>query len=99
MDDIDEAFHATLLKSAGATLLDVVPNTAMAEDVRARLEIDGDKVADLHMWRLGPGHVGVIAAIVADHPRAPDAYKRRLEGVEGLAHVTIEVHACPDHAS
>jgi hypothetical protein len=27
----------------------------------------------------------------------PDVYKRRLAGFPSLAHLTIEVNACPDH--
>ena len=45
----------------------------------------------------GPGTPGVIAAVVSDRPQAPSAYKARLEGVDGLSHVTVEVHACEDH--
>jgi hypothetical protein len=51
-------------------------------------------VADLRLWRLGPGHLGLVAAIVSDAPQSPDAYKARLAGVARLSHVTIEVHAC-----
>jgi hypothetical protein len=54
-------------------------------------------VCDLHLWRLGPGHAGVIASVVADHPQAPSVYKQRLDGIEGLSHVTVEVHACAGH--
>ena len=54
-------------------------------------------MSDLHLWRLGPGHVGLIAAVVSDRPQAPAVYKRRLDGIAGLSHVTIEVHACEDH--
>ncbi|MDQ0473735.1 hypothetical protein [Labrys wisconsinensis] len=49
---------------------------------------------------LGEGHerrtwavvILTAAAIVSDHPREPDAYKERLVGIEGLSHVTVEVH-------
>jgi hypothetical protein len=34
---------------------------------------------------------------VSDRPQAPSAYKHRLEGIAGLSHLTIEVHACEDH--
>jgi Co/Zn/Cd efflux system component len=85
-----------LVRSAGAVLIDMVPDTRLAAGIRRRLEIEGDRVADLHLWRLGPGHHGVIAAVVSDRPRGPEAYKVRLEGVAGLSHVTVEVHACPD---
>jgi hypothetical protein len=35
---------------------------------------------------------------VSDRPQAPSAYKQRLDGIAGLSHVTVEVHACEDHA-
>ena len=85
------------MRSAGTVLLDMVPDRYLAGLIRKRLEVGDDRVSDLHLWRLGPGHVGVIAAVVSDEPRAPSAYKTRLEGIEGLSHVTIEVHACEQH--
>ncbi len=84
-----------LLRSSGAVLLDTVPCERLAAQVKGRLEQGTDRVADLHLWRLGPGHLGVVASIVAETPQPPDAYKARLAGVAGLSHVTIEVHACP----
>jgi len=85
-----------LLRTSGAVLLDMVLDRRLAGAIRQRLEIDGDRVSDLHLWRLGPGHAGLIAAVVSDHPQAPAAYKQRLAGVAGLSHVTVEVHACAD---
>jgi Co/Zn/Cd efflux system component len=87
-----------LIRSSGAVLLDVVPSGGLADRVRARLEVGDDRVADLHLWQLGPGHAGVIASVVTEHPQPPQAYKARLAGIAGLSHVTIEVHPCPDHA-
>jgi cation diffusion facilitator family transporter len=87
----------TLVRKAGAVLVDAAPVARLIEDVRAHLEIGSDRVSDLHVWRLGPGHLGVIAAIVSDRPLPPDVYKRRLAGFPSLAHLTIEVNACPDH--
>jgi cation diffusion facilitator family transporter len=87
-----------LMRSSGAVLLDVVPSRGLADRVRARLEVGGDRVADLHLWLLGPGHAGVIASVVTEHPQPPQTYKARLTGISGLSHVTIEVHPCPDHA-
>lgn len=86
-----------LLRSSGTVLLDMVPDRHLAGTIRRRLEVDGDRVSDLHLWRLGPGHAGLIAAVVSDHPQEPSAYKRRLEGIAGLSHVTVEVHRCEDH--
>jgi cation diffusion facilitator family transporter len=86
-----------LVRTAGAVLLDMVPDRHLAGRIRKKLELGDDRVSDLHLWRLGPGHVGLIASVVSDRPLAPSAYKRRLAGIAGLSHVTVEVHACADH--
>jgi cation diffusion facilitator family transporter len=87
-----------LVRTAGTVLLDMVPDRHLAGTIRKRLEVDGDRVCDLHLWRLGPGHAGLIASVVADRPQAPSAYKQRLEGIAGLSHITVEVHACEGEA-
>src|SRR5262249_54867492 len=81
-----------VMRSSGAVLLAVVRSGGLADRVRARLEIGGDRVADLHLWQLGPGHAGVIASVVTEQPQPPQTYKARLTGISGLSHVTIEVH-------
>jgi cation diffusion facilitator family transporter len=91
------SWSVSLWRMTGTVLLDMVPDRHLAGAIRKRLEIDGDRVSDLHLWRLGPGHAGLIAAVVSDRPQAPSAYKHRLEGVGGLSHITIEVYACEDH--
>lgn len=87
-----------LIRSSGAVLLDLVPAPRTADLVRQKLEVEGDRVADLHLWRVGPGHMAVVAAVVSDRPQPPAAYKARLRDVTGLSHVTVEVNACPGHA-
>lgn len=87
-----------LLRASGAVLVDVVVDKRMAEQVRQKLELGSDRVTDLHLWRVGPGHAALIASLVSDQPQSPDAYKARLESIEGLSHVTIEVHTCPHPA-
>jgi cation diffusion facilitator family transporter len=83
-----------LLRSSGAVLLDTVADARLVAEIKTRLEIGTDRVADLHVWRVGPGHKAVIAVIVSDRPEAPDRYRERLTELDGLSHVTIEVHAC-----
>jgi cation diffusion facilitator family transporter len=83
-----------LIRSSGAVLLDTVPDARVAKLVRERIEAGSDRVADLHVWRVGPGHTAVIAAVVSDDPQSPVAYKERLAGLFGLSHVTVEVHRC-----
>ena len=81
----------TLARSAGAILLDVCPDPALARKIALRLEQGGDRVSDLHLWRVGPGHLAAVISLVSEHPRAPQHYKRRLGGLPGLSHVTVEV--------
>jgi cation diffusion facilitator family transporter len=88
-----------LIRDAGAVLLDVVPDQGTAGDIRRRLEIDGDRVSDLHMWQVGPGHRAAVVSIVTDRPQPPSAYKSRLSGVRGLSHVSVEVQPCEHHAA
>jgi cation diffusion facilitator family transporter len=94
-------FAWSLMKKAGASLLDVNPSPALTAEVRGRLEADGERVIDLHLWRLGPGHHAAIAVVAADHPQPVEAYRARLRGLPGLSHLTIEVRgadAAHDHA-
>src|SRR6476659_9705210 len=47
-----------LLRDTGSILLDRTPDPRLAEKVRSVVESEGDRVTDLHLWRLGPGHLG-----------------------------------------
>jgi Co/Zn/Cd efflux system component len=81
-----------LIRDTGAVLLDMTADRDMAENIRMAIERDGDRLCDLHLWRLGPGHIGVIASITTAMPRAPTFYRERLAVFRSLSHVTIEVH-------
>jgi cation diffusion facilitator family transporter len=82
-----------LIRDTGAVLLDMSPDRGLAERVRATIEAHGDTLADLHLWRLGPGHLGAIVSVVTDEPRSPAFYRARLRPFRALSHITIEVHA------
>jgi cation diffusion facilitator family transporter len=85
-----------LVRAAGAVLLDMRAHPALAQAIRERLEtMEGDRISDLHLWRVGPGHNAAIVSLVSDHPQMPRSYKERLIGLVGLSHITIEVEACP----
>lgn len=80
-----------LIRTAGGSLLDISGGSKMLEKVRARLESGEDRVSDVHLWRLAPGHQALMVSIETPTPLAPEAYKARLAGL-GLSHVTIEVN-------
>jgi cation diffusion facilitator family transporter len=81
-----------LIRDTGAILLDMIPDAAMAEKLRAAIEADGDELVDLHLWRLGPGHLGAILSIGTDKPRGASYYKVKLARFTALSHLTVEVH-------
>jgi cation diffusion facilitator family transporter len=85
-----------LIRDCGAVLLDVSADKTIETVIRDRLETKGDRVTDLHLWQVGPGHRAAVISIVSDNPLPPATYKRRLQGLRGLSHVTVEVEMCPD---
>lgn len=82
-----------LLRGAGAVLLDMTPDKTLPDEIRQALEQNGDRVSDLHLWRVGPGHMALVVSIASPRPQAPERYKARLSGFAGLSHVTVEVNA------
>jgi cation diffusion facilitator family transporter len=84
-----------LLRQTSTILLDREMDHPLAQQVRERLESDGDaRVADLHLWRVGDAQFACQATLVADAPLAADHYRDRLDGLAGLAHVSIEINRC-----
>ena len=80
-----------LLRDTGGILLDRTPDPRMAERVRKLIESEGDQVTDLHLWRLGPGHLGAIVSVATTGTREAAHYRRRLAKFADLSHVTVEV--------
>jgi cation diffusion facilitator family transporter len=85
------SWSVALIRDTGAILLDRTPDPGMAAKVRATIESEGDRVTDLHLWRLGPGHLGAIVSIATTAQREPAHYRQRLAGFSDLSHVTVEV--------
>jgi len=90
------SWSISLIRSSGTTLLDMVPDPSLSSRIKERLEIKGDRVSDLHVWRVGPGHTALVASVVTDAPQDPSVYKARLRGLPRLSHVNVEVHTCQD---
>jgi cation diffusion facilitator family transporter len=86
----------TLIRDASAILLDMNPDGALTAKLRGAIEGDGDKLADLHVWRLGPGHLGAILSVVTPNARNEAFYREKLRKFGSLSHLTIEVRAAPD---
>jgi len=85
------AWAYTLTRDTGAILLDMTPDRAMAERMRAVIETDGDRLTDFHLWRLGPGHLGAILSVATQSRRGADHYRSQLKRFRSLSHVTVQV--------
>jgi len=80
-----------LVRDTGSILLDMNPDPRLTHRLRQEIEADGDHVTDLHVWRLGPGHLGAVLSVVTGKDRRPEDYHRRLRHFSTLSHVTVEV--------
>jgi cation diffusion facilitator family transporter len=85
------SWSVALIRDTGAILLDRTPDPGMAEKVRRAIESEGDRVTDLHLWRLGPGHLGAIVSVATSAPREVADYRQKLAHFHDLSHVTVEV--------
>ena len=82
-----------LLKQTGAVLLDRQPPQHELDALKRRLESDGDKVLDLHVWSIGPGIEAAEIVIRTASGRTADDYRTRLP--DDIVHSVIEVRAGP----
>lgn len=85
-----------LMRSSGATLLDAQPSAELTNAIRDEVEALGDRVTDLHVWRVGPGHLAGIVSIVTVKERNVEFYRAVLTGVAKLSHLTIEVEVAKE---
>jgi cation diffusion facilitator family transporter len=86
------AWAYALVRDSSSILLDMNPDRGMAERMRAIVESGGDQLTDLHLWRLGPGHLGAILSVATRQRRGPDYYQSMLRRFRSLSHVTVQVH-------
>lgn len=86
------AWAYSLVRDTSAALLDMNPDEKMAENMRGVIEGNGDHLTDLHLWRLGPGHLGAIVSVVTRKPsRGAEYYQSVLSRFRALSHVTVQV--------
>lgn len=81
-----------LIRVTATVLLDAQPDDEeLAGRIRRSVETEEDRISDLHVWQVGPGHHAAIVALVTPKPQAPSFYKDKLRGIRDLSHVTVEV--------
>ena len=80
-----------LMRDAGRVLLDAVPEGEQVRaEIRQALAATGDRITDLHVWQIGPGHFAAIVSVASAAPWESGAYKALLADIHELSHVTLE---------
>jgi cation diffusion facilitator family transporter len=82
-----------LIRDTSGVLLDVVPDQRLLAQIRKAIEDTSNQLVDLHLWRLGPGHLGVVLSVLSDQARTPDYFRTKLARFKALSHITVEVRA------
>lgn len=86
-----------LLKDTAGVLLDREAPAEIRDALRRAIENTGDaRVADLHVWSIGPAIHAAEVTLVAHRPLSPDGYKALIPRDLGIVHLTVETNRCPD---
>ncbi|MEI9933070.1 MAG: CDF family Co(II)/Ni(II) efflux transporter DmeF [Rhizomicrobium sp.] len=87
-----------LIRDSGMVLLDAEDDPELAAEIRGMIEGEMNaRVADLHLWRLGPGHRGLIVSLVCpDQDTAARVRDTLRSRYSSLSHVTVEIAVCAD---
>lgn len=84
-----------LMRETSAILLDGTADEESRQAIIRAIEQDADnRVADLHLWQIGPHSLAASLAIVTHWPRPATHYKMLLHDLPRLVHVTVEVNGC-----
>jgi cation diffusion facilitator family transporter len=85
-----------LTMQTGKALLDREMDHAIVDHVRAAAEGPGDRVTDLHVWRVGRNlYACALTLLTTDGQLDAAAVRGRLAKHPEIAHSTIEIHVDP----
>ena len=84
-----------LLRTTASTLLDKETSSDLRITIKDTLEARDDiRIADLHVWAVGPNIYSVMLSVVTQYPQPPEYYKNLIPEGLGVVHTSIEVHHC-----
>ncbi|MEJ2669927.1 MAG: CDF family Co(II)/Ni(II) efflux transporter DmeF [Gammaproteobacteria bacterium] len=83
-----------LIKNTANVLLDAEMDKPIAQHVKKCVcsNILESEITDFHLWRVGKKHYACILAISTNSAVTPDDVKAKLQDVNELVHVTVEVN-------
>ena len=86
-----------LLRDSSHMLLDRSAPAAVSQSLRRAIESDADnRLADMHVWSIGPGIFAAALSVVTHQPKVPDYYKDLVPDELGIRHITVEVNLCQE---
>ncbi len=84
-----------LLRETGSILLDGSISATELAAIQEKIEGTLDnRIADMHVWKVGPAHYAAIISIVTHYPQKIGYYKELLRDFTDLSHLTVEIHTC-----
>ena len=85
----------SLLRETSPVLLDGSIEGAYLTAIKKAIEKTMDnRIADIHVWQVGPAQYAAIISVVTHYPQRIEYYKELLRDFQELAHITIEVNTC-----
>jgi cation diffusion facilitator family transporter len=80
-----------LIKQSGMDLLDAHDVTIDREKLVTKIESDGSKVMDIHLWKLAPGQVGCEIIVKRNGQQLSANYRDLIQKDFAIHHLIIEV--------
>jgi Co/Zn/Cd efflux system component len=94
------AWAYSLVRDTSRVLLVREMDLPLVQEIRRAVEADGDtRVTDLHLVRVGRHRFACVLSVVTGQARNADDYRLALRDHPELAHVTVEVARCDEHAA
>lgn len=84
-------FAGSILRRAGAALLDMRQTPALEAEISQRLTDAGLVPSEVHAWRTGPGLNAVSLHLEPVAPDAPERIRRALADLPGISRIRLEV--------
>lgn len=83
---------AGLVRECGRQLIDLDPSKKHRELVKTALEgVEGTRVVDLHLWRVGPRQLVCMVSVASPQPRPLEEYKQVVLAAVPVDHLTVEI--------
>ena len=80
----------SICKTSAMELLDVHSKEFPLEEIKAKIEINGYKVLDLHVWKIGPGNHVCQLIVQSPSVKGSEYYKEYFKGYSKALHLVVE---------